>query len=585
MDWADITIGHALRQTAQRCPDRIAVTGMGERWTFAELDRRADALAHGWAALGVSRGDPVAVWLTNSPQWVACWMACARLGAILVPVNTRFKPDEVAYILRQSEARLLVAMDQYWDFDYLGMIRALAPELDSSRPGFLHCENLPALRAVVLWNSVEAPGTTHLEAVREAGERRLAAGEVLPAAQAADPVIIVYTSGTTGHPKGAVHGHAILRNVANVARVMRMGSEDVILGHMPFYHVAGAFTQVIPCVMLGCTLVTLAQWVPDEALATIERERVTIFGGIPTHFIDCLDAIRRQPRDVSCLRSAWIGGAPVTPDVAMAARTELGLKSLQAVYGMTETTAATVFSEHDAPLEILCENKGRPIGEFEVAVVDPATGQALPTGHTGEVRVRGHLVMQGYYRNAQATAEAITPEGWFRTGDLGEFDSQGYLKITGRLKEMFIVGGSNAYPAEIERMLQSRPEIKQAVVVGVPHARLGEVGFAWVQLHDGHSLSADALIADCRSAMADYKVPRHVRFVPDFPRTSTGKIQRFVLAQQAREMLDSTEPREVPTPTVLTATAQAHEVPAPTAGSDPGVQPAAGVLNPEGAAS
>jgi fatty-acyl-CoA synthase len=537
MDWRQITIGQALRQTARRVPDRTALVGQGERWSFSELDRRADALAHGLAALGVGRGDPVAVWLTNSPQWVACWMACARLGAILVPVNTRFKREEVAYILRQSEARVLIAMDRYWDIDYLGMIAEMVPELAQARSGTLHCESLPALRAVVLWKDLQQPGMHALDSVQSEGQARLEAGHTLPEADPGDPVIIVYTSGTTGHPKGAVHSHAILRNAANIARVMRMDADDVILGHMPFYHVAGAFTAVIPTVMYGCTLVTMPQWVPDEALATIERERVTIFGGIPTHFIDCLDAIRRQPRDVSCLRSAWIGGAPVTPDVALAARAELGLSSLQAVYGMTETTAATVFSEHDAPLEILCENKGRPIGDFEVAVVDPASGQTVPAGQTGEVRVRGHIVMLGYYRNPEATAEAITPEGWFRTGDLGEFDGQGYLKITGRLKEMFIVGGSNAYPAEIERLLQSQPSIKQAVVVGVPDRRLGEVGFAWVQLHEAQVTDAAALIRACRAAMADYKVPRHVRFVDDFPRTSTGKIQRFVLAQQARELL------------------------------------------------
>jgi fatty-acyl-CoA synthase len=281
----------------------------------------------------------------------------------------------------------------------------------------------------------------------------------------------------------------------------------------------------------------MPQWVPDEALDTIERERVTIFGGIPTHFIDCLDAIRRRPRDVSCLKSAWIGGAPVTPDVAMAAKQELGLKALQAVYGMTETTAATVFSEFDAPLEVLCDNKGRPIGEFEVAVVDPASGRSLAAGEVGEVRVRGHLVMKGYYRNPTATAEAITPEGWFCSGDLGVIDEQGYLKITGRLKEMFIVGGSNAYPAEIERIVQGMPEVKQAVVVGVPDRRLGEVGYAFIQLHEGQTLAPEVLTARCRALMADYKVPRHVRIVDDFPRTSTGKIQRFVLQQQARERL------------------------------------------------
>ncbi len=536
-DWSTLTIGEALRDTARRFPDRAALVGMGTTVSFAELDRAADEVAHGLRGLGVARGDQVALWLTNCPEWVVCWMACTRLGAVLVPINTRFKPDEVEYILSQSDARVLIAMDRYWDIDYLGMIGAMVPELAAATPGALTSARFPELRAVVAWGEVESPGTTHLAALRRAGAARMAAGDTLAPVDADDPVIIVYTSGTTGHPKGAMHGHVVMRNAANIARVMHIEPGDVLLGHMPLYHVAGAFTACIPTVLLGCTLVTMPQWSPDEALEIIERERVTIFGGIPTHFIDCLDAIRRRPRDVSCLKSAWIGGAPVTPDVAMASKTELGLRALQAVYGMTETTAATVFSEFDAPLEVLCDNKGRPIGDFEVIVADPIQGHALPVGAVGEVRVRGHIVMKGYYRNPKATAEVITADGWFRTGDLGVFDEAGYLKITGRLKEMFIVGGSNAYPAEIERLLQGIGAVKQAVVVGVPHHRLGEVGYAFVQLHEGATLSAEALVALARPMMADYKVPRHVAFVDEFPRTTTGKIQRFVLQKQARERL------------------------------------------------
>jgi len=536
-DWSTLTIGEALRGTARRFPDRAALVGMGTTVSFAELDRAADEVAHGLRALGVARGDQVALWLTNCPEWVVCWMACTRLGAVLVPINTRFKPDEVEYILGQSDARVLIAMDRYWDIDYLGMIRAMVPELAAATPGSLTSARFPELRAVVLWGELESPGTTHLAALRRTGAARMAAGDTLAPVDADDPVIIVYTSGTTGHPKGAMHGHIVLRNAANIARVMHIEPGDVLLGHMPLYHVAGAFTACIPTVLLGCTLVTMPQWSPDEALEIIERERVTIFGGIPTHFIDCLDAIRRRPRDVSCLKSAWIGGAPVTPDVAMASKSELGLRALQAVYGMTETTAATVFSEFDAPLEVLCDNKGRPIGDFEVIVADPIQGHPLPVGAVGEVRVRGHIVMKGYYRNPKATAEVITADGWFRTGDLGVFDEAGYLKITGRLKEMFIVGGSNAYPAEIERLLQGIGEVKQAVVVGVPHHRLGEVGYAFVQLHEGATLSAEALVALARPMMADYKVPRHVSFVDEFPRTTTGKIQRFVLQKQARERI------------------------------------------------
>ena len=538
-DWETLTFGSALRRSASLYPDRCALSGMGQRVSFAELDRASDELAHGLADLGVGRGDQVAIWVTNCPDWVICWMACARLGAVLVTVNTRFKLEEVEYILRQSDARVLIAMDRYWNIDFLGMIRELVPESASASPGQWQSARLPQLRSIVLWDAVEAPGTDHLAGLRARGARRMAQVATLPEADPADPVIIVYTSGTTGHPKGAMHNHRVLRNAANIARVMHIEPGDVILGHMPLYHIAGAITACSPTILLGCTLVTLPQWITDDALETIERERVTIFGGIPTHFIDCLDSIRKRPRDVSCLKSAWIGGAPVTPDVALASREELGLQGLLAVYGMTETTAATVFSRFEDPIEILCDNKGKPIGEFEVIVCDPATGQALPAGQVGEVRVRGHIVMMGYYKNPEATAEVILPDGWFRTGDLGVFDEAGYLKITGRLKEMFIVGGSNAYPAEIERLLQGVAQIKQAVVVGVPDRRLGEVGFAFVQLHEGAQIDDSELIATCRKLMADYKVPRFVRFVDDFPRTTTGKIQRFILQRQAREQLPS----------------------------------------------
>jgi fatty-acyl-CoA synthase len=536
-DWSTLTYGEALRKSAQRFPGRIALSGMGRSLTFSALDRAADELAHGLASLGVGRRDQVAIWMTNCPDWVVCWMACTRLGAVLVTVNTRFKLEETEYILKQSDAKVLIAMDRFWNIDFLGMIREMVPESASIPPGQWRSDRLPSLRSVVLWESVEAPGCSNLGQLRKVGAAALSEGRTLAPTAVDDPVIIVYTSGTTGHPKGAMHSHQVLRNAANIARVMHIEPSDVILGHMPLYHVAGAVTACSVMLLLGCTMVTMAQWQTDEALEIIERERVSIFGGIPTHFIDCLDSIRRQPRDVSCLKSAWIGGAPVTPDVALAVREELGLKGLLAVYGMTETTAATTFSRFEDPLEILCENKGKPIGDFEVAVFDPGTGRMVAPGEVGEVRVRGHIVMLGYYKNPEATAEVVKPDGWFRTGDLGVIDEAGYLKITGRLKEMFIVGGSNAYPAEIERLLQAVDEIKQAVVVGVPDRRLGEVGFAFVQLHEGHALAEAELIARCRSMMADYKVPRHVRFTDEFPRTTTGKIQRFKLQREARDLL------------------------------------------------
>ncbi len=504
MDWDTVTLGSVLNGHAQTRPEHVAIVDGNTRLTYAALDRWANELAHGLRDIGVDRGDQVALWIINSSEWIACWIACSRIGATIVPINTRYKPEEVEYILRQSDAKALIMLDHYWSIDFLGMLRAIVPELDAAIPGQLRSARLPQLRSVSLWKNVRAPGAFSLDEIAERGRAKMMRQPALPDANPADPLIIVYTSGTTGHPKGAMHSHIVLRNCANMARWMHTVGDDVVLGHMPFYHVAGAFAGLGQALLKGCTVVTLPHWVPDEALEVIEREKVTIFGGIPTHFIDCLDAIRRRPRALR-MKSAWIGGAPVTPDVALASFKELGLRALQAVYGMTETTSMTTLSEFDAPLEVLCDNKGKPIGEFEVKVCDPATGQARPIGSIGEVWVRGHIVMMGYYKDPHATAQVMTPDGWFRTGDL-----------------------------EIERMLQAHPKVKQAIVVGVPHGRLGEVGFAFIELHEGETATEHELIEFCRQKMADYKVPRYVQFVRDFPRTSTGKIQRFVLADTAR---------------------------------------------------
>lgn len=536
MDWNTLTLDLALKQSANQYPDRTAIVDGAFRISYASLDEWVDSLAHGLVECGVKRGDQVAIWMTNCAQWVACWLATAKIGAVLVTINTRYKRDEVAYILKQSDASTLILMDRFWNIDFYDILKSIIPEVVDATNSVVSSEALPSLKRVILWAPAEKPGLMNLKQVADAGKMRQATGAIIPPPNPKDPIIIVYTSGTTGHPKGAMHSHIVLRQAANVARWMHAEPGDVVLGHMPFYHVAGAFTELCLSILLGCTLVTLPHWIPDEAMEVVEKERVSIFGGIPTHFVDCIDSLTRYPRDTSCLKSAWIGGAPVTPDVALAAKTIMQLKALQAVYGMTETTACTTLSEFDAPLDILCDNKGKPVGDFEVEVRDSITGASLPAGQTGEVWVRGHVVMLGYYKNPSATREVMTEDGWFRTGDLGVYDEAGYLKITGRLKDMFIVGGSNAYPAEIERILQSHPAIKQAIVVGVPHKRLGEVAMAFVQLHEGKQAQEDEIRSFCKENMADYKVPRLISIVDDFPRTSTGKIQRFVIKQQGEEM-------------------------------------------------
>jgi fatty-acyl-CoA synthase len=533
MDWHGVTIGQALRRSAQMWPDNDFVIGMGARIPYGDFDAQVDRLALGLLDLGVVRGDHVACWLTNGPAWLLTWFACCRIGATVVSINTRYKVSEVEYILRQSDAKILVAMPKYWNIDYLEMVRTMAPDFESAVPGQMQVAELPELRAVILWDDVEHPGTVSQAALmaRPGKTEDLAAAEA--AVEAGDTVIIIYTSGTTGQPKGAMHCHHVLIEGQNIANAMHMEPGDKVLGHMPLYHVAGSVATTLPALQNGCCLVTMDEWNAAAALDLIERERIAIMGGIPTHFFDLLAQPDIEGRDTHCLRTAWIGGAPVTPAIARRVKTTLHFDALQAAYGMTETMGMTTLSAFDAPLEVTCENKGKPIGDYEIGVFDPRTGEAKAVGQDGEIWVRGYLVMQGYYKEVEATRAAITPEGWFRSGDLGQMDEAGYLQITGRAKEMFIVGGTNAYPAEIERFLETNGDIHQAMVCGVPDPRLGEVGFAFIIPSPGAGLRQEDVIEHCRGAIADYKVPRYVEIVDDFPRTSTNKIQRYLLQQDA----------------------------------------------------
>lgn len=537
-DPAQLTLGQLLRQTATAMPDADFLVSGDDRISFARFDAEVDRLADGLLAAGFAKGDHVALWITNSPDWVRMLFAAARIGMVAIPINTRYKSGELEYILRQSDARALLMMDTCWGIDYPALLGSVIADLDRQRPGDIRSEALPELRAIFSWQDTTAPAAVPLASLLETPadpDRLRAAAE---AVRPEDPVLICYTSGTTGRPKGAMHSHRVIRQSMNVARVMGMQTGDAVLAHMPFYHVAGLFMGVLPAVIHGMSLVVMRDWSADRALDLIESERIAHFGGIPTHYLDCFDAQARRPRDLSSVRAAWIGGAAVSPEVVRRAREVFSTPHILASYGMTENTISTSFTRRDDPPEIAEANTGKLSGDFEARIVDPASGETLGPNQIGELQVRGHIVTMGYYKNPEATREAIDPEGWFRTGDLAVFDERGYLKITGRIKEMFIVGGSNAYPAEIEAHLETHPGIRQALVVGAPHERLGQVGYAFIRrTDDGLPLDEQAVIAHCRGAIADYKVPRHVRFVDAFPMTESGKIQRHVLVSQAEEDL------------------------------------------------
>jgi fatty-acyl-CoA synthase len=531
-----LTIAGLLERTARDHGDRDALIGDERRLSWSETRTLSRQLAKGLIASGIGRGDHVALWMPNRIEWVPLWCAASYVGAVLVTVNTRYKTEEVRYILRQSDARMLITVREFVGIDYAAMLDELCPELGSAPTP--NAEDLPELRRVVVLGEPTPAGAVPFAEFAAAGtgvtdaELDAAAAAVDPD----DPTIIVYTSGTTGHPKGAVHSYRILRNEHSISEAMDIGSESRVMNHMPFFHVAGGFTGILPPLITGGAMLLMDHWNPTDALALIERERATVMSGIPTHFIDLINHPDRERYDISSLRTGWIGGANNPPEVIDGAIVKLGLEGLLPVYGMTETTSITTIPGLDDPRSVVLAGKGRPVSDFEVTIVDVDTDAELPAGAEGEVCVRGHLVMLGYYRNEEATAAAIDGDGWFHTGDLGVLDDGGYLSITGRRSDMFIVGGSNTYPAEIEIALTEHASIKQAYVVGVPHERLGEVGFAFVEPVAGSSLDQQEVIAFCRGRLADYKVPRFVELVTDWPLTATGKVERFRLSETGRAL-------------------------------------------------
>jgi fatty-acyl-CoA synthase len=523
--WEPVTIAQLLERTAAAHGSREAMVDGERRVTWAEAREGARDYARALMAAGIRRGDHIALWMPNCIEWVQLWFGAAAVGAVIVCVNTRYKTEEVRYIVAQSDAKLLIMVDEFVGIDYLAMLARIAPE------------EVPELRGTVVLGASVPEGTQPFEDFVAAGDS-VPEAEVDSAIAAGgydDPTIIVYTSGTTGHPKGAVHSHRILRNEHSISEAMEIDASSRVMNHMPFFHVAGGFTGILPPLITGGAMVIMERWDPGRALDLIERERATVFSGIPTHFIDVLNHPRLGEHDVSSLRTGWIGGANNPPEVIDAIIERMGMKGVLPVYGMTETTSITTIPRLSDPRSVIVSGKGLPVSDFEIRVVDVDSGAELDPGVEGEVCVRGHLVMQGYYRNPEATDEVIDADGWFHTGDLGVLDPDGYLAITGRKSDMFIVGGSNAYPAEIEIALSEEPRVKQAYVVGVPDARLGEVGFAFVELCQGAQASEDEIIEFCRGRLADFKVPRFVRFVDEWPMTATGKIQRFRLGELAGE--------------------------------------------------
>jgi fatty-acyl-CoA synthase len=513
------TIGANLERTVGRVPEAEALVCRHQsvRWSYRELNERVDALARGLVAVGLQVGDRVGIWSPNCAEWVLVQFATAKAGIVLVNVNPAYRATELAYALRQSGCRMLVAARSFKTSDYAAMIEEVRGEL-------------PELERVVFLDSAE---WEKLAAGEEDTARELRArGDAL---QFDDPINIQYTSGTTGAPKGAMLSHHnILNNGYFVARACGYTDTDRVCIPVPFYHCFGMVMGNVACTTHGaCMVVPSSSFEPRRVLEAVAAERCTSLYGVPTMFIAVLAEPDFASFDLTSLRTGIMAGSPCPAHVMRRVITEMHMGEVTICYGMTETSPVSTQTARGDELERRVGTVGRVHPHVEIKLVDPATGRTVQRGQSGELCTRGYSVMLGYWQNPEATAEAIDRAAWMHTGDLATMDEAGYVRIVGRSKDMIIRGGENVYPREIEEFLYTHPSVADVQVVGIPDERYGEEIVAFVRLEAGAQLDEDALREHCRTRIAHYKVPRHVRFVTEFPMTVTGKVQKFKLRRQA----------------------------------------------------
>ncbi|WP_254507022.1 AMP-binding protein [Anatilimnocola floriformis] len=552
--WVDgLTIGQVLRETARKFPNNDALVfpnsagqagslTYGQRWTWQQFDAEVDRVARALIALGIQDGEHLALWATNVPQWVLLQFATARIGVVLVNINPAYRPFELEYVLKQSDAVALMLVEKFKTSDYFAMLAEILPELGASGEGKIQSDKFPQLRHVVAL--CDAPPQSMLSwpdllklADRVTDEQFRQREQT--AADHGKAINIQYTSGTTGFPKAAMLSHRnLLLNAYYVGACQKLTAVDRLCIPVPFYHCFGCVLGTLACAVHGSAMIIPAEYFQAQAtLDAMEKERATSVYGVPTMFIAQLQCVTLPGRNLKSLRTGIMSGAPCPIEVMKEVNEKFGMRELTIAYGQTEASPVITQTPCDAPIELRVETVGEPLPGWEVKIVSPESGESLPDNTQGELCCRGHGVMIGYYNNPEATAAAIDQDGWLHTGDLAVRLPNGYYKITGRLKDLVIRGGENIYPREIEEFLFTHPAVEQAAVVGVPDPKYGEELCAWIKLRAGQTTTVDDIRQYCKQKLAHYKTPKYVKFVEAFPQTVTGKIQKFKIRELMKEEL------------------------------------------------
>ncbi|MEL4417486.1 AMP-binding protein [Shewanella algae] len=538
----DKTIGQYLQDICNRYPDNTAVVMHHQqlRWSYARYLEEIDKLATGLLALGIGPGDRVGIWSPNNIEWCLTQFATARIGAIMVCINPAYRPEELEYALTNVGCKALITHDKFKSSDYLAMLNELAPELSDAEPGKLMSRRLPELRCVIRTGSDKTPGMLNFPDVCAMGSEAEYAdlkgiGERL---SPHDAINIQFTSGTTGNPKGAtLTHHNILNNGMLVADAMGFGPDDKLCIPVPLYHCFGMVLGNLVCLAKGATAVFPSDaFDPAITLKVVEQERCTGLHGVPTMFIAELELANFQDYDLSSLRTGVMAGATCPEEVMKRVHKLMHMTEVVIGYGQTECSPINNMTEVESSLEKQVTTVGRALPHTEVKIIDEF-GEIVPVGQPGEVCSRGYCVMLGYWNDPAKTQATIDKDGWLHSGDLGVMDSEGYVQIVGRIKDMIIRGGENIYPREIEEKLYTHQDIQDAAVFGVQSEKYGEEVCAWIKMRPGSTVTEDEIRHFLTEKVAYFKVPRYIKFVEQYPMTVTGKIQKFRMRELMYEEL------------------------------------------------